>query len=147
MPGVEVVQLRHVRAGKELGAAGRIPRCGQYYHQTRLNVFHMSVVFSLCRNKYCPKQFDHFLRRRAIGWVQTGSERVLPATTSLAPTSQTSGFRTGHHRKSNFVILSVFPSDFITVAGMRPSSRSCPSYSKASFKSEPCKGFTLESCS
>ena len=95
----------------------------------------------------CLIKSAHLLRRRAIGWVQTGSERVLPATTSLAPTSQTSGFRTGHHRKSNFVILSVFPSDFITVAGMRPSSRSCPSYSKASFKSEPCKGFTLESCS
>ena len=29
MPGLEVVQLRHVRAGKELGATGWIPRCGQ----------------------------------------------------------------------------------------------------------------------
>ena len=91
----------------------------------------------------------HFLRQRAIGWVQTGSERVLPATTSLAPMSQTSGFRTGHQRQTDFVIviLSVFPSEFFNVAGMRPSLRSCPSYSKASFKSEPCKGFTLESCS
>ena len=45
MPGMEVVQLRHVRAGKELSPAGRIPRCGQYYHETRLNVFVISVVF------------------------------------------------------------------------------------------------------
>ena len=78
-----------------------------------------------------------FLRRRAIGWVQTGSERVLPATTSLAPTSQTSGSRTGHQRQTDFVIVSVFPNKFFNVAGMKPSSRSCPSYSRASFKSEP----------
>ena len=89
---------------------------------------------------------SHFLRRRAIGWVQTGSERVLPATTSLAPTSQTSGSRTGHQRQTDFVILSVFPIEFFHVAGMRPSSRSCPSYSKASFKSEPCTRCILESC-
>ena len=44
-PGMEVVQLRHVRAGKELSPAGWIPRCGQYYHETRLNVFAISVVF------------------------------------------------------------------------------------------------------
>ena len=96
--------------------------------------------------QYSLIKSGHFLRQRAIGWVQTGSERVLPATISPAPTSQTSGFRTGHHRKSNFVILSVFPSEFITVAGMRPSSRSCPSYSKASFKSEQCTRCILESC-
>ena len=88
----------------------------------------------------------HFLRQRAIGWVQTGSERVLPATISPAPTSQTSGFRTGHRRQTDSVIVSIFPNKFFTVAGMRHSLRSSPSYSKASFKSEPCTGFTLESC-
>ena len=45
LPGMEVVQLRHVRAGKELSPAGWIPRCGQYYNETRLNVFVMSDVF------------------------------------------------------------------------------------------------------
>ena len=89
MPGVEVVQLRHVRAGKELGAAGRIPRCGRYYHQTRLNVFHMSVVFSLCRNKYCPKQFDQIrpLPQTKSHWLGPNWEREGVAGNDITRTN------------------------------------------------------------